>query len=214
MATYKTPGVYIEEISLFPPSVVPVETAIPAFIGYTENGPTEPTKIKSMVEYRSIFGGPSKELPGFTINSDGEISADSPIPATPDYKMYYMLELYFANGGGPCYIIPAGNYQPSPSITPGDLSDALTPLKKEDEPTLILYPDATTIDNDTQYHSLLIDAMGQCAELGDRFTICDVKPAASSSLDPAGDAAETFRNNIGTNNLMYGAAYYPDLKTR
>jgi uncharacterized protein len=32
----KTPGVYIEEKSIFPPSVAQVETAIPAFIGYTE----------------------------------------------------------------------------------------------------------------------------------------------------------------------------------
>ena len=37
MATsFKTPGVYVEEISTFPPSVAQVETAIPAFIGYTE----------------------------------------------------------------------------------------------------------------------------------------------------------------------------------
>ncbi len=37
MATaYKTPGGYIEEISKFPPSVAQVETAIPAFVGYTE----------------------------------------------------------------------------------------------------------------------------------------------------------------------------------
>jgi phage tail sheath protein FI len=35
-ANYRTPGVYIEEISKFPPSVAQVETAIPAFIGYTE----------------------------------------------------------------------------------------------------------------------------------------------------------------------------------
>ena len=34
--TYKTPGVYVEEISKFPPSVAQVETAIPAFIGYTQ----------------------------------------------------------------------------------------------------------------------------------------------------------------------------------
>jgi phage tail sheath protein FI len=32
----RTPGVDIEEESKFPPSVVPVDTAIPAFIGYTE----------------------------------------------------------------------------------------------------------------------------------------------------------------------------------
>ncbi len=34
--TYKTPDVYVEEISVFPPSVAEVATAIPAFIGYTE----------------------------------------------------------------------------------------------------------------------------------------------------------------------------------
>ena len=32
---YKTPGVYIEEIDAFPPSIVGVETAVPVFIGYT-----------------------------------------------------------------------------------------------------------------------------------------------------------------------------------
>ena len=36
MATsYKTPGVYIEEIPKFPPSVAEVETAIPVFVGHT-----------------------------------------------------------------------------------------------------------------------------------------------------------------------------------
>ncbi len=51
-STYKTPGVYVEEISLFPPSVAQVETAVPAFIGYTEkafkNGESllkKPTRI-------------------------------------------------------------------------------------------------------------------------------------------------------------------------
>ena len=36
MADYKTPGVYVEEISTLPPSVAGVATAVPAFIGYTE----------------------------------------------------------------------------------------------------------------------------------------------------------------------------------
>jgi phage tail sheath protein FI len=213
MANYKTPGVYVEEISLFPPSVAQVETAIPAFIGYTEKGPIEPTKIKSMVDYRTLFGGPSGELPDFTIDGSGNISADSAIPVTPVYKMYYMMEMYFSNGGGPCYILSVGGYQSSPAVTPSELSGALSLLKKEDEPTLILFPDAQSISAPTDYHGLYVDAMSQCAELGDRFTICDVQPANSSSTDPVGDAAQTFRDNIGTNNLMYGAAYYPNLKT-
>ncbi|MEJ7679297.1 MAG: hypothetical protein WKG06_15860 [Segetibacter sp.] len=35
-STYKTPGVYVEEIPLFPPSVADVETAIPVFVGFTQ----------------------------------------------------------------------------------------------------------------------------------------------------------------------------------
>ena len=56
-STYKTPGVYVREISKFPPSVAQVETAIPAFIGYTADGPkNKPTRISSMLEYEAIFG--------------------------------------------------------------------------------------------------------------------------------------------------------------
>ena len=60
MATvYKTPGVFIEEISKFPPSVAQVETAIPAFIGYTEKAEDlapddlikKPRRIGSLVEF-------------------------------------------------------------------------------------------------------------------------------------------------------------------
>lgn len=207
MATYKTPGVYVEEISVFPPSVAPVATAIPAFIGYTKEGSTEPTKIESLVDFESIFGGPAHELPDFTISAAGDVSADAAILKSPVYKMYYMLQMYFANGGGPCYIVSAGNY-PTP-ISNTDLADACDLLEKEDEPTLILFPDAVAVTGDTDYYSLFTGAMTQCASRGDRFTICNLKQPANAS----DDIIEVFRNGIGINNLMYGAAYYPDLQT-
>ena len=51
---YRTPGAYIEEISKFPPSVAQVETAIPAFVGYTATGvANEPTRITSLLEYET-----------------------------------------------------------------------------------------------------------------------------------------------------------------
>src|SRR5215813_14180822 len=67
--SYKTPGVFIEEIPKFPPSVAPVETAIPAFIGYTEKAQDavandlhlKPFRISSLVEYEQHFGGPQAE---------------------------------------------------------------------------------------------------------------------------------------------------------
>lgn len=61
---YKTPGVYIKEISVFPPSVAEVPTAIPAFIGYTAKAEYKgqdltnvPTKVSSLLEYIDLFGG-------------------------------------------------------------------------------------------------------------------------------------------------------------
>ena len=56
-----TPGVYISEVSVLPPSIAQVSTAIPAFIGYTKNHLDEngnlraPTKIFSLKEYEQIF---------------------------------------------------------------------------------------------------------------------------------------------------------------
>jgi len=70
MATaYKTPGVFIEEIPRFPPAIAPVETAIPAFIGYTQKADDvtagdlhlKPTRISSLIEYERLFGVAQKE---------------------------------------------------------------------------------------------------------------------------------------------------------
>jgi phage tail sheath protein FI len=36
ISSIKTPGVYINEIDAFPPSIAQVATAIPAFVGYTQ----------------------------------------------------------------------------------------------------------------------------------------------------------------------------------
>ena len=64
MAEYKTPGVYIEEISTLAPSVGQVPTAVPAFIGYTEIASrsgkslkTVPRHITSLLDYHQMFGG-------------------------------------------------------------------------------------------------------------------------------------------------------------
>ena len=70
MPTYKTPDVYVEEISVFPPSVAEVETAIPAFVGYTETlreiAPgdllNKPRRIKSLLEYETLSGEEITEL--------------------------------------------------------------------------------------------------------------------------------------------------------
>jgi phage tail sheath protein FI len=205
MATYSAPGVYIEEISTFPPSVAEVSTAIPAFIGYTANGPAatlEPKveRINTLLEYETMFGTaqPSK----FTVDASSieKLNRDKGVA---DFMLYYSLSLYFKNGGGSCYIVSIGNYKDAPSKA--SFEAGLTALEMEDEPTLIVFPDALNLAVD-DYYDLCQQALTQCNKLGDRFTLLDVP-------DGDEDVIAAFRNGIVSDNLMYGAAYYPYLQT-
>ncbi len=211
MQDYKTPGVYVEEIPKFPASVAQVASAIPAFIGYTEKQGDGnkynllPTRISSLAEYMDIFGGPKKESIAVSASETSANVFDISVTAiNPSHLMYYSLEMYFANGGGACYIVSVGKYANAPEYgTKADptkgLKAGLDKLKEEDEPTLIVFPDATKMTSN--YSILLQDALAQCHELQDRFVVMDVHP----------DTA-TFRN-LSSGYLKYGAAYYPNLVT-
>lgn len=115
---YKTPGVYIEEIPKFPPSIAPVETAIPAFIGYTEKAidkladdlHLKPFRITSLLEYETHFGVAQKEQKmSVTIlatqdSSGNQVDLKTVAKVTENDRsrhiMYYAMQMYFANGGG------------------------------------------------------------------------------------------------------------------
>lgn len=218
-STYKTPGVYVEEISTLPASVAPVATAIPAFIGYTEKANKQgaditgvPTRIKSMPEYVQYFGGPELETGiSVTVTTTGtNTTVFANDPNTPSrYHMYYSLKMYFDNGGGPCYITSVGDYEDS--ITYAILKTGLDAVALEDEPTLLVFPDAVSIANNikTQFYDTYKQALAQCAKLQDRFAIMDVY---GNSGDIELDSGN-FRDAIGTSDLKYGAAYYPRIKS-
>ena len=208
MATYKTPDVYVEEISTLPPSVVGVSTAIPAFIGYTEKASDEgkdltnkPTKISTMLEYKSLFGGAKGA--DFSVAVDASDNITSVTPPTISHLMYYHLDLYFKNGGGACYIVSVGDY--SATAAKAHYDAGLAALESEDEPTLIMISDAVATLAEADYYGLCQAVLAQCAKLKDRFGIFDV---LSGDTD-----ASNFRTGIGTNNLKYGAVYYPPLNT-
>ena len=220
MQSYKTPDVYVEEISTFPPSVAQVETAIPAFIGYTEKAqeytPNDlkmtPTRIKSMLEYERLFGGAAPlAVTSVTLDETGAV-ASSDVAST--FYMYDALRMFFKNGGGKCYIISVGSYKDTPDKTHfNDSAGGMSALKKQDEPTMILFPDAVLLDADA-LADLQKQALSQCAALQDRVAVMDIKePTAANSASEWVTAYGDFRNKIGINNLKYGAAYTPWLKT-
>jgi len=211
---YKTPGVYVEETTKFPPSVAQVETAIPAFIGYTEKGPkNEPSRITSMLEYEALFGKAKNETFSLAIE-DGAVAVSGTMSS---FKMYYAMQMYFANGGGPCYIVSANTFTSAGAnnsvinntVKVEELNAGLATLEKEDEPTLIVFPDAETLST-TDACTVYGNALDQAEMMKDRFVIMDVSGSAS---DPVAD----FRNKLGAGTsgkrLKYGAAYYPKLET-
>lgn len=226
--TYKTPGAYVEEIVKFPPSVAQVETAIPAFIGYTEKATKKidgdliniPKRISSLLEYETYFGTAYPEtsisVDITDILLDGNLKRDIIVnqPSSPKpFLMYYSLQMYFANGGGPCYIISVNTYEDEDGnenlVDFDDLNDGLDLLRTEDEPTLILFPDATEL-TESNFYALYNNALIQCHDMQDRFTIIDTHTSADSFADAA---ALRTRINLEKDYLKYGAAYYPYLET-
>ncbi len=217
MSTYKTPDVYVEEISIFPPSVAEVATAIPAFIGYTEkalkNGVEDvslvPTRVKSLAEYKEIFGeGPAIKVKAIELDANNVVTKTE-IDST--YYMYDAIRMFYNNGGGTCYIISIGAYgAASPSKT--HFEYGLEKLKKQDEPTIILFPDAILLAENL--YEVQKKALQQCKTLGDRVAVFDLLEAkASDSTFDWQKGVDEFRTKIGINYLKYGAAYTPYLKT-
>lgn len=131
-----------------------VATAVPAFIGYTEravNGDksllNRAWKITSMAEFRFYFGGPPK--PHFEV-VEGERSStilfngkNYVANRTDSYNLYYNMLLFYANGGGPCYIVSVGNY--TEEIEKDKLEAGIIPLLKEQEPTMLVIPEAVAL---------------------------------------------------------------------
>eukprot|EP01096_Ripella_sp_DP13-Kostka_P018188 TRINITY_DN9755_c0_g1_i1.p1 TRINITY_DN9755_c0_g1~~TRINITY_DN9755_c0_g1_i1.p1 ORF type:complete len:597 (+),score=-109.92 TRINITY_DN9755_c0_g1_i1:319-2109(+) len=138
--------------------------------------------------------------------------------------MYYSLQLFFANGGGPCYIVSVGRYgndldDADSAVTAINNSNALkgglAEIEKVDEPTLLLFPDATKVSGITitDYYGLYNDALTQCQNLQDRFTLIDTLNYDESS--PTDTNIDDLRNKVSSekDTIKYGAAYYPHLET-
>lgn len=222
MREYTTPRVYIEEIPKLPPAIVSVETAIPAFIGYTEKAQQKlpkdllfkPVKISSMLEYEQFFGLPAPEQSiQLTLDTKGgNTKVEGKALKPSKYLMYYSLQMFFSNGGGPCYIISVGNYSTRQLIALSSLRKGLKKAANCDEITLLVFPDATNMTSHAEYYTLHKEAMEQAAALKDRFVVMDiwVKPK-ETTFNPV----QTFREFDfgGTDIFKYGAAYYPQLIT-
>lgn len=238
--TLKTPGVYIQELDAFGNSVVPVPTAVPAFIGFTEkavfNGQNllnKAVKIESLSEFETIFGkgtrtqynltkvDPTAEgAPEPDVHlSDGDGYSLLPVDGTL-YYLYNSLRYFYQNGGGTAYIISVGLYGngAKPELSADPFNNAMNLLKKEQEPTMLLIPDALLFadDDGAGCYSLQGGMLNHCGDQQNRVAILDIFKGDHGLDDPTYNPIDSFRNQVSALQpkfFSYGAAYYPWLNT-
>lgn len=219
MIQYTTPGVYIVENNTPGGSVVPVATGVPAFVGYTQKARRDasdltnrPTRLSSMAQFEEWFGGPPRTqvrmLPGLAGTATCEAVRET------QFFLYHGMRMFFANGGGACWVVSVGGYASADLTTTRTAQDfhaAWDALEKESEPTIIVVPDAVLL-SPADYAVVSNDALQHCGRLKSRVAILDVydgfKPRTLDATDVI-SGAQGFRNVIHGHDLSYGMAYYP-----
>jgi len=214
----KIPGVYIVEENAFPNAVVEVATAVPAFIGYTQKAVdgnnsllNMPRRIASMAEFISCFGdAPKPKFELIEADSSAAISFNGKkysVKRKDQYSLYHHMLLFYANGGGSCYIVSVGDY--SSEIDAELLTKGLEPLLKEQEPTMVVIPEAVTLSA-TDCYALQQATLKHCgSDMRNRIALLDIYGGYKDRKHPDGDVVNTFREAIGSEFLSFGAAYYP-----
>ena len=229
MAVLKTPGVYVVEQNAFPNSVVEVATAVPAFVGHTEQASNQgkplhlrPWRVSSLAEYHQYFGAGAMpffgiaavaagEAPDFVADAKGyrlqQLGEKQGDPC--GYSLYAAMRLFFANGGGPCYVVSVGGY--TDAFDAARFCEGIAALEKEQEPTLLVVPEAMQLGSSdcTTVQQAMLRHCGET--MRNRFAILDVWGGhdAAQGLAPV----QQFRDQLGDAHRNYAAAYYPWLHT-
>jgi phage tail sheath protein FI len=127
------------------------------------------------------------------------------------YLLYFSMQLFYQNGGGPCYIVSVGDFKAP--LAQADLADGVAALEKEQEPTMVVVPEAVSLSA-ADCIKLEQAILRHCGEvMKNRFAILDIHNGFRERTDPAGDPVAAFRDALGINNLHFGAAYYPWVDT-
>jgi len=199
-----------------PPAPTPPETPAPAPEGSESGEATAETPPPPVAEtpvpvpvpiVEVIQASAAPEEAAFSVNGQGYTLGRT----NPAYLLYYSMRLFFQNGGGPCYVVSVGNYSSDIEMQP--LLDGIETLVKEQEPTMVVVPDAVRL-SEADCISVEQAMLGHCGgKMKNRFAILDVYQGYRDRQHPEGDCIDAFRSALGVNYLDYAAAYYPWLNT-
>lgn len=216
--------------------LVAVATAIPIFVGYTELARDAaadltyvPTMVSSMAQFLQYFGSAQAGYrngappPGFIYTS--EPATPLPYQSAPDcprFHLYYCMALFFANGGGSCYVLSIGSYAQAAvqGLAAADYAGVWPLLAKCGDATMLLLPDTLLLTH-AGWTEVTQQALCHCAIQGNLIAIFDVwqgyLPADGSAADPVrGSDGQGGFYPLGAFNACYnsyGVAYYPWIQT-
>ena len=218
--SYKTPGVYLEEIVKLPPSVASVETAIPCFFGVTQKA-TESLdndligvskKINSLADFEFFFG--NADIAKAEVLVKLNVPSEAKMSAAYVNNLYYSVKLYFDNGGGPCYIHSVGGFNRT-NVDANTYKNEIAKLDLDDEVTIIVLPDLIGLNNKGQYYDVYNNAIQKASDLQDKFVVVDVNQERNNNKVDMVKSKNEFRSTISNNidAIKYAAAYFPFVQT-
>lgn len=154
MPTYRTPGVYREDI--FPAPAAELRTGVPAFLGYAGEASREADRVPFYQPW------PLTLWPQF-VRHFGQPG--------PDSYLAYTVRGFFENGGELCYVV---RLDEKASVQKG-LEDGLAALEPLDTIDLVCVPDLATLAEakPEEVCRLQRQVLAHCDKLGDRFAILD-----------------------------------------
>jgi len=174
------------------------ETLLPVFIGYTEKGTKQTLySIGSMDEYVSLLGGAAKFI------------ATKPV-------LYFALKHYFDNGGGNCFVLPAGHYGDlATDFDQGTVANSLQAalacdaLERDDRITLLCVPDLVLLDAadaQRQANWLVVwrEILSRSRQRQGGFALLDTPQIPAQ-------AKACLELIASDSNAEFGAAYWPHL---
>ncbi|OWQ84392.1 phage tail protein [Roseateles aquatilis] len=150
-----------------------------------------------------------KAAPGVDLDAKGYVMTQVPGKDGGDFGLYQALRHFYQNGGGPCYIVSVGDYKNDFDID--KFKAGIEALLKEQEPTMVLVPEAVRLEEDACIDLQQAMLMHCGDKTRSRIAILDVYNGDKELND--GMPVDKFRNKLGINFLDFAVAYYPWLNT-
>lgn len=132
--------------------------------------------------------------------------------STDAFSLFGSMQMFYANGGGFCYVISVGNY--GGGKKKDDLIKGLEQAYAIHDVTMLVIPDACLLP-DQDYGAVANAMLGQAGELRNRVAIIDLPGAIDTFDQPTlKQKATSFYNAISPSQdaFSYGAAYGPALQ--